>query len=322
MSSENTTQSRVSVVIPLFNAARYIGQAIDSALAQSTPVHEIIVVDDGSTDSPEKALAGYKDKIRYVKTENRGAAHARNIGIAEARGEYIAFLDADDVWEREKIEKQLNALHSKDAALVYCGRVDVDAQGSPLEEFEQSEFPQGEIFTQLIKTNHISTSSVVLVRKEVVQALGGFKELQGLKVSEDFELWCRIALRHTIAAVPERLVRYRLHETNISSNIKESYEGKITALGELAAECARVKSPEKAIVLLQCIHKKIADVRLNHAMWLMREREYEKARNAVALFQSLNQGPLPLKLLLVKWLPDGLLSALHTLKSRLYSRKS
>ncbi|HEY2324319.1 MAG TPA: glycosyltransferase family A protein, partial [Thermoanaerobaculia bacterium] len=110
----------VSVVIPSYNYARYLGEAIDSALAQTLPPLEVIVVDDGSTDETSEVLATYADRIRVLRQKNSGVAVARNSGIAAAHGEYVAFLDADDIWLPRKLELQM-ARFDESIGLVHCG---------------------------------------------------------------------------------------------------------------------------------------------------------------------------------------------------------
>ncbi len=115
---------KITAIIPTYNSAKYITEAIDSVLNQTYANIEIIVVDDGSTDNTENILSNYvnKNKIIYVKKKNGGPGSARNLGIKLANGEYIAFLDADDMWEKNKIEKQLSMALSSSSDLVYTSR--------------------------------------------------------------------------------------------------------------------------------------------------------------------------------------------------------
>src|SRR5438477_3130042 len=119
---------RVSVVIPNYNYAHFVGDAIDSVLAQTFADFEIIVVNNGSTDSSLEVLQRYEDRIRLFDQDNRGQAGARNRGIEESQGELIAFLDADDVWEPNKLEKQIPLFDDPSVGLVYCGHLVVDQE--------------------------------------------------------------------------------------------------------------------------------------------------------------------------------------------------
>ncbi|HCA58980.1 MAG TPA: hypothetical protein DEP46_13490, partial [Blastocatellia bacterium] len=123
----------VSAIIPNYNYARYVGEAVESALGQTYPNIEVIVVDDGSTDNSLEVLEQYRDRIKIIAQKNSGVCVARNRGVAESEGEYIAFLDADDVWLPEKIEKQVEKFASgKDLGLVHVGVIDIDASGDEL----------------------------------------------------------------------------------------------------------------------------------------------------------------------------------------------
>src|SRR3954470_1810603 len=117
----------VSVIIPTYNYARYLPQAIDSALGQTHAPLEVIVVDDGSTDDTPRVLEAYASRIRVIRQANQGAGAARNAGIAAARGEYVAFLDSDDLWRRDKLELQLARFREEpDLGLVHAGVETVD----------------------------------------------------------------------------------------------------------------------------------------------------------------------------------------------------
>lgn len=302
---------QVSAVIPLYNAASYVGAAIESVLAQTYPIQEIIVIDDGSTDDPQAALAPYEDKLRYVRIENSGAAHARNLGVSLARSPLIAFLDADDVWVPQKIEKQVARFKALNCALVYCGRHHIDAEGTALAPFDQCEFPQGAILEKLIEVNHISSTSLVLLRKDVFDALGGFNESELLKVSEDFELWCRIAARHPIGAVAEPLIQYRLHEGNSSASTVNSYRGKIAALEFLRNDLLTEGLMDGEIQRTLTARERFTH---EHYAWgLLQGQRYADARNAAKALAAF-EGEIPLVLWALRWLPSWIVGCAHESK--------
>ena len=197
----------VSTIIPAYNAERYLAEAVDSALAQTHPNCEVIVVDDGSTDATAEILAGYGDRIRVVRQKNAGTAAACDAGAAAARGGWIAFLDADDVWLPEKIELQLAR-----CAGFGISHTDSWCFGETLErEVLRSSFEppyQGRVLHQLLVRNFITKSSV-MVRKDVLEEAGGFGN-KYLTV-EDWPLWLRICARHELGYVDRPLVRYRVH---------------------------------------------------------------------------------------------------------------
>lgn len=214
----------VSVVIPAYNAARFLPEAIASVRAQTRPVAEIIVVDDGSADNTQQVIESLGEGITYLRQSNAGVSATRNRGMALAQGEYIAFLDADDRWLPNKIEKQLAIFHAHpDVALVATDRSDVGPQDqlllaslferqSILDEFTRlagNPIPQG--FRRIVEVNFLPTSSVV-VRKAALDEVGGFAT--DIRYGEDMELWARIAAKYQIVCLPEVLVHYRLHDTN------------------------------------------------------------------------------------------------------------
>ncbi|HEV8435798.1 MAG TPA: glycosyltransferase [Thermoanaerobaculia bacterium] len=211
----------VSVIIPSYNYARYLGEAIDSALGQTLPPLEVIVVDDGSTDDTPHVLATYGDRIHVLRQKNAGVAVARNSGIAAARGEYIAFLDADDVWLPRKLELQM-PLFTDSVGLVHCGlefgtaiqlpRIDGDVANALL----------------LLEPDVIhGPGSTVVVPKRVAEEAGGFDA--SLPASEDWDFIYRVATRHRVAHVPEPLVRYRKHGSGRHDDIVRMERGMLLA---------------------------------------------------------------------------------------------
>lgn len=209
----------VSVIIPSYNSARYLEKAINSVLFQTYPYVEIIVIDDGSVDNTYEALLPYKGRIRYRHKENGGPASARNLGLNLAKGEYIAFLDADDYWLPEKLKIQIDFMRSNPGIdLVHANSWIDDGNSELYPIFVHDKPPSGEIFQQLFLSNHICILTVV-VRHECMNQ-NRFDERNGLIGCEDYELWLRISLNHKIAYVDETVAVYRIHNTNISSEIK------------------------------------------------------------------------------------------------------
>jgi glycosyltransferase involved in cell wall biosynthesis len=220
----------VSVVIPTYNTARFIADAIDSALAQSYKPSEIIVIDDGSSDNTREVITHYGDKIKYIYQSNAGPASARNKGVKEARGEWIAFLDSDDYWDKDHLELLLkHAQDHPDASLIYCGKKWVDMDGKLIQDsFEQTQFPSGWIFKDMFTANYISSTSVVLVKKGIFIELGGFDKQ--LRIAEDYDLWIRIAAVSPICGVPIYTLNYRRHENNLTLQTVEQYKADLIVL--------------------------------------------------------------------------------------------
>lgn len=221
----------VSVIIPAYNATKYIGAAIDSVLAQTYENYEIIVVDDGSTDGTKEKLHAYRDRIVYHYQKNRGEAGARNSGIRLAKGPLLAFLDADDLWMPQKLEIQVEALQRyPDAALAFTDGNKIDEQGNvvrPLMPTDPKAFwgwitrygdpgagpVAGWWYRELILRNFVHVSSVLL-RTRCLDGLNGFDVSAPHGV--DYSLWMQLAKRHQFVFVGAPLTIYRQVPTGLS----------------------------------------------------------------------------------------------------------
>jgi glycosyltransferase involved in cell wall biosynthesis len=199
----------VTVVIPSFNCARFIREAVDSALAQTVPPMEVIVIDDGSTDNTPEVMAVYAPdpRVRYIRQKNAGQSTARNNGIRAAQGEFIALLDADDRWKPDKLEKQLDKFSDDSIGVVFSGSQVFDEHGIRSEN-RANESSCADMLQSLITTTVFFPSSVVL-RKRCFDTCGLFDE--SLKKVEDREMWIRLAKRYRFSCIPDCLVDYRLH---------------------------------------------------------------------------------------------------------------
>jgi teichuronic acid biosynthesis glycosyltransferase TuaG len=219
---------KISVIIPAYNSAKYIAEAIESVLNQTYPVLEVIVVDDGSTDDTAeivKKIASrpmtyeLRPKIRYFYQDNRGPAAARNRGIREARGNYIAFLDSDDLWLPDKIEKQIVLFDRSDYAMVYCDMSHVvngkTAYKSYLKGRGYKYFGRGDIYDNLLRENFIFTPTVIM-RRCILDKIKGFDEK--FRICEDYKMWLSIAREYPIGYIDEPLVIRRRAEANITEN--------------------------------------------------------------------------------------------------------
>lgn len=206
--------SRVTALIPTFNSERYICETVDSVLAQTCPVHEVIVVDDGSTDRTQEVLASYGNRIRYIRQPNAGPPAARNTGLAQATGDFIALLDSDDLWAPTKIELQIDYLRRHPSCgLVYTDMKTFDESGIVEESVKISRnlsLPSGHIFPEMFHETLFQTSAA-LVRKSCIDAVGGFDT--DLRMGDDYELFLRISRHYELGYVDEPLVLYRQHST-------------------------------------------------------------------------------------------------------------
>lgn len=209
----------VAVVIPAYNGARFLRPAIESALNQTQPPSEIVLVDDGSTDETAE-IAGCYSEITVLRQERAGVAAARNAGAAATTSPILAFLDADDVWRPTKLERQAEVLASESSvALVHVGVADVDANGRALREHLVG--ASGNVATRMLAFEEpviLGGGSGAVIRRSSFDEVGGFDN--SLSTSADWDLYYRIACRHTVAFVPEVLLDYRIHDSNMHANVE------------------------------------------------------------------------------------------------------
>ncbi len=207
-------QERVSAVVPTYQRAHLIADALDSVAGQTWRPFEIVVVDDGSTDGTKDAVAAWAAAhpdipVRFLWQENAGGNAARNAGIAAARGAFVAFLDSDDTWDATKTEKQMAVFSDPGIGAVYCGLRETEAEtGKTLHEPPLSA-PDAATLARLLVRDETGPTSAWIVRKTVLQAVGGFDP--DLRARQDWDLWIRLAAQTRIASVPERLFSLRHH---------------------------------------------------------------------------------------------------------------
>lgn len=202
----------VSVIMPVYNGERYLREALDSALNQTYKELEIVVVDDASTDSTPEILQEFADRLRTIRLEkNQGAAVARNKALEAAKGRYVAFLDSDDRWYPEKIQRQLELLQDKGAGFGYTNYERMDGSGRLLAG--KLPFSDRVTYRQLLRNTLIATSTVMVDRKQ----MGDFR-MPLMRSGQDYATWLQL-LRKTDAAygLPEVLMRYRMRNDSLSS---------------------------------------------------------------------------------------------------------
>lgn len=204
----------VSVILPTYNQAAYLAQAIESVRRQTCTDWELIVVDDGSTDETPRVLDACHDdsRIRVIRKTHAERAVARNHGIASSSAPYVAFLDADDVWFPEKLDEQVAALRRReDAALCYTFTRRISGSGALLNEAWPPGGYEGRILPQLIRRNFIITSTVMVARR-CLERVGLFDETLPTFGCEDWDLWMRIARAYDVVCLRQSLILYRRHE--------------------------------------------------------------------------------------------------------------
>lgn len=233
-SSQRSSTALVSVVLPTFNRLRFLRPAIASVYAQTFTDWELIIADDGSdleTRQYVHSLAS-KPRVRVVWLPHTGRpAMVRNAALTSAGGKYVAFLDSDDLWAPRKLQRQVEALHSRgNCRWCYTAFLRVDAGGNPLpEEAGRPWVPYGgDIFEQVVTGRASIRTPSVLVARQLLAQVGGFDE--GMLSAEDYDLWMRLALHSEVAIVDEPLVYVRLHDENHTREWQSAYLGRDRSL--------------------------------------------------------------------------------------------
>lgn len=210
----------VSVIIPNYNYATYLGEAIESALGQSYPDVEVIVVDDGSTDGSEAVVRRYGERVRWLRQPRQGVSACRNLGVQVSRGALVAFLDADDCWLPRKLERQVDAwLAEPDLGLMHCGVRLIDEAGRPAGS--RLDGLAGWIAAEMLlfrRPTILMAGSGALVPRETFDKVGGFDTR--LSTSADWDFCYRVAVRQRVGFVPEELICVRMHGTNMQRDIR------------------------------------------------------------------------------------------------------
>lgn len=214
----NVKTPQVSIVIPAYNQAHYLPDAIKSALAQTYRDFEIIVVDDGSTDETAQIAQVYGAQVRYIYQENQGLAGARNTGIRAAQGCYVALLDSDDIWLPAFLQRMMTlAQEYPEATVYYCGVCYINENGQALPQTDIGQVvPPRQMYRKMLRANFLVPSTIVM-RRELIMAAGlfdvAFRRLQ------DWELWVRLLNRgHIFVGLAEGLINYRLHGSSLSTD--------------------------------------------------------------------------------------------------------
>jgi glycosyltransferase involved in cell wall biosynthesis len=233
--NERRNMPKVSVVIPTYDRAHFLDDAIRSVLAQTFDDFELIIVDDGSTDNTREVVNSFEDsRIKYIYQENRGVSAAYNSGILASSSEFIAFLDSDDLWLPQKLELQVKLLDSRPDVALVCsdGYIFDNRTNSTLGRFWRG-VPFGyrvdpqrasrEPLKEMLFWGCFITESLVMVRREVFNEVGGYDE--SLRDHVDWDMYVRVCQRFAIETIDTPLAKKRKHEANLSSNFDLLYKG-------------------------------------------------------------------------------------------------
>ena len=274
---------RVSVVIPAFNRWRLLAEAIDSVLAQSYRDFELIVVDDGSSDATASELAKLASRLQFFVTERRGVSAARNLGVSQSRGYYIAFLDSDDLWLNSKLERQTRFMDEHPEFHI-CQTDEIWIRnGVRVNPRAVHQKPSGDIFSRSLELCLVSPSAVMMT-KALFDRTGGFDE--AFPVCEDYDLWLRISAQHQVPLIPDRLtIKRGGHADQLSRSIWGMDRYRILALQKVLR--SDLDRSQEAAVLKMLRHK----VAIVAAGARKRGREQE-AQNLEAIVAELEQEKL------------------------------
>ncbi len=224
----------VSVVIAAFNAARFLPGAVRSALGQTLADLEVVVVDDGSTDRTADSITpflGLDARLSLFRQPNRGQACAKNEGIRRSKGQYVAFLDADDQWEQRKLEAQVPRFDDPRVGVVYTDAAYIDENGV-LFSRPRSRYYSGDVTRELFVDNFVNFPSAV-VRRSCLEAVGAFDET--LPMGIDWDLWLRLSVDWRFDFVDEPLLFYRSWAGQMSKNIDGRFECAVRIMRQFAA---------------------------------------------------------------------------------------
>ena len=317
--------AKVSIIIPAYNVASFIGETLDSVFAQTYKDFEVIVINDGSPDTEEleQVLQSHLDRIKYLKQENRGASVARNAGLRAAEGELIAFLDADDIWLPHYLEEQVRFLQQDGSDLVCADAVHFGGSVFDGRTYFEVLMPAsdeiGEVtFPGLVSSQQSLITSGVVARRESLLAAGLFDE--SLRNAQDYDLWIRLALRGARLSYQRKvLARYRYREGSLSGDAVNRVNRELLVLRKVLTnyDLTREQRQEVEGAVNRCTH----ELNLVKGKEQLDHREFDKAR---ASFREADVLKPSLKLKLVRLMlliwPD-LLRRSTSLATRLRGRQ-
>jgi glycosyltransferase involved in cell wall biosynthesis len=292
----------VSVIVPFWNASAFIGEAIDSVLAQTLQSWELLLIDDGSSDGSVEIARGYAERfpgrIRCVQHEihqNRGVAASRNLGVRHANGRYIAFLDADDVWLPNKLERQTAILESQPEAAMVCGPSEFWYGWTGRPEDIARDYvkdlriepaglvkPPTLLISSLTRGTFVANPSTIIIRREALDRVGGFEEsfVGPVQTFEDDAFLAKVQLRESVFVATECWSRYRRHENSLLSIMTNTGNARATQLFYL-------NWLEKYLTRQQVDAEEIWDA-LRRALWPYRHPVLNSIRNMKGLFSIKN----------------------------------
>ncbi len=223
--------TKISVIIPAYNAEKTIQETIESVLEQTLSDFEIIIIDDGSQDATVDIISTFSDfRIKAFSYANAGACVSRNRGFTHSVGEFIAFLDADDLWKPDKLKSQLQALENNPKAdVAYSWSDCIDEESKFLRRGGYSR-ASGDVYPQLLLLNFLENGSNPLIRRQAITDIGGFDE--SLPAGQDWDFYLRLAINRKFVLVPRKQILYRASTGSISSNLDNLEAGSVQVINQ------------------------------------------------------------------------------------------
>lgn len=307
--------NKVSVIIPTYNGGRYLGKTLESLFSQSYTSFDVWVVDDGSDESLTDILTPYKDMLHYIYKKNTGPASTRNVGIKLSKGEYIAFLDHDDVWHPDKLAVQVEIMDKHPACgLVYAYPVLINADGDLIPNEHQQDCPSGDVLKDFIKENRVISFSTAIIRRSVIDDVGYLDESMEVTTCDDYDMWLRIAARYEVMYSPGDLVYYRLHENNLVKNYEQNMNAHVHVLNKCLMDQGMIsKLPENRLRMI--IDENISRIWKKFAyLFYYSEEDFKKAKGL--LWKSLKSEFVfkDAVFFLICCLPDSLIYGIKKIK--------
>ncbi|KPQ27041.1 MAG: Glycosyltransferases involved in cell wall biogenesis [Marinobacter excellens HL-55] len=234
----------ISIITPTFNREHTITLAVESVLAQSYKHWELLIIDDGSQDGTRERLSRYleDDRIHYYFQDNQGQSIARNLALQRARGAFICFLDSDDLWVPEKLERQVTLMKDHpEVDVLHSDEIMIDEQGRELSRKNMRRY-SGRIARQMLVDNSVSINTV-MARRECFDDMGGFSGRYG--VADDYDIWLRFSARYTFLYVPEYWGYYRVMPDQISSDKERRFAANENIVRDFIEEFGSVLKPSE-----------------------------------------------------------------------------
>jgi glycosyltransferase involved in cell wall biosynthesis len=257
----------ISVILPVYNRARWVARAIESVLSQTYQNFELLVIDDGSTDDTPQVLASYGSRLRVLKQAHAGAEAARNLGLEQARGEFVAFIDSDDLWYADRLSRQLPCFKRDEVGLVFGNAALVDYRQTPPRYLKRTFFDnvrpsRGHVMEVFARGCFVPFSSV-LARRQCFVETGGFTTG---RVAADYLKWLEISASHEFDYIPDPVFEYAIHPGGISHNLPETLADRIESFKDMLAQNRNAEMDRVLRRILFNLRLNLRIVRLRHKL--------------------------------------------------------